>query len=136
MVQIRGREIGREEFRKYIVGQEPFHAVEIISDSPESDSATDAQNIGFIARRDNWQGQIATLSQQVKDMDGDKQAWVARATTAEDGLAQSMKAYDAAQKEIKDLKAQLAVQSDDTKLLNSFGEVLQKLIARIGMKRP
>lgn len=37
-------------------------------------------------------------------------------------------------KEIKELNTQLALQSDDTKLLNSFGEVVKKLIVRFGLK--
>ena len=37
--------------------------------------------------------------------------------------------------QIKDLSAKLAVQSDDTVLLNGFGEWLQKLIARLGVKK-
>lgn len=38
-------------------------------------------------------------------------------------------------KENKELKAQLAVQTDDTKLLNGFGEWLQKIITRLGVKK-
>ncbi len=37
-------------------------------------------------------------------------------------------------KQIADLKSQLAVQSEDTQLLNGFGEFLRKLITRLGLK--
>lgn len=37
--------------------------------------------------------------------------------------------------QIKDLTAKLSVQTDDTKLLNGFGEWLQKLIIRLGVKK-
>lgn len=37
--------------------------------------------------------------------------------------------------QIADLTAKLATQTDDTKLLNGFGEWLQKLIARLGVKK-
>jgi hypothetical protein len=50
-----------------------------------------------------------------------------RADVAEKTLAE-------ANKEIDRLKAQLAVQSDDTQLLNGFGEALRKLIVRLGLK--
>jgi hypothetical protein len=38
-------------------------------------------------------------------------------------------------KQIRELQAQVAVQSDDTKLLNGFGEWLQKIIVRLGVKK-
>lgn len=50
-----------------------------------------------------------------------------RADVAEKSLAE-------ANKEIDRLKAQLAIQSDDTQLLNGFGETLRKLIVRLGLK--
>lgn len=50
-----------------------------------------------------------------------------RAEVAEKTLAE-------ANKEIDRLKAQLAIQSDDTQLLNGFGETLRKLIIRLGLK--
>jgi len=46
-----------------------------------------------------------------------------------------LKIVDIKQKEIDRLNAQLAIQSDDTNLLNSFGELLAKLIARLGVKK-
>lgn len=69
MYQIRGRHISREEFEKYAVGNEFLRWVEAVSDNPEADAATQAQEIGQTAVRDNWQGQIANLSTQLRTKD-------------------------------------------------------------------
>lgn len=61
MVDLRGRQLTRDEFRKFIVGQTWLKAVEIIQDSPEAQATRRAQEIGVVAIRDNWQGQIETL---------------------------------------------------------------------------
>lgn len=68
MDQMRNRGISQAEFEKNFVGTEPFRMVEIISDSPEADQATADQKLGALARRDNWQGQIYGLLDQVKDL--------------------------------------------------------------------
>jgi hypothetical protein len=60
-VQIRGREASREEFRNAAVGQTWLRAMEVLSDSSEADAATNAQAVGAVAVRDNWQGQIESL---------------------------------------------------------------------------
>lgn len=67
------------------------------------------------------------LAAQIKAKDVQIAALTKRADVAEKSLAE-------ANKEIDRLKAQLAIQSDDTQLLNSMGEVFKKLIARWGMK--
>lgn len=66
--RLRGRQLSREEFRQHLVGKSDLTAIEILSDDPEADKAQDAQNLGFIAIRDNWEGQIKTLQQQLKDV--------------------------------------------------------------------
>ncbi len=43
MVQIRNRQITREEFRKNFVGADAFRMVEVVSDHPEADRATALQ---------------------------------------------------------------------------------------------
>ena len=43
MVQIRGRTLSRDEFRKNFVGVDDFHMIEILSDNPEADEATAPQ---------------------------------------------------------------------------------------------
>lgn len=70
MIQIRGRDLSREEFRKNFVGVEVFRMIEVLSDDKEADMATDWQNWGKIAKTDNWQGQIYGLQDTVKARDG------------------------------------------------------------------
>jgi hypothetical protein len=67
------------------------------------------------------------LTAQIKAKDVQIATLTKRADVAEKSLAE-------ANKEITSLKAQLAIQSDDTQLLNSMGEVFKKLIARWGVK--
>lgn len=66
MIQIRGRGMSRDEFRKNFVGTEIFHMVEILSDSGEADTATQAQTVGQLAIKDNWQQQIYGLQDALK----------------------------------------------------------------------
>lgn len=65
-LQVRGRELSREEFRTYLVGQTDLRAVEILSDDAEADQALHAQQVGQVAVRDNWQGQIYDLQDKLK----------------------------------------------------------------------
>lgn len=58
MVAIRGREISREEFNKNFVGSTDLHMLEVMLDHPEADQATEYQNIGRMAKNDQWQQQI------------------------------------------------------------------------------
>lgn len=67
-LQLRGRELSREEFRKFIVGRTDLQAVETLSDDVEADRAQGWQNLGQLATKDNWQGQIYTLQAQVKGL--------------------------------------------------------------------
>jgi hypothetical protein len=55
---IRGRQLSRAEFSKYIAGQTPTRALEILEDDPEAAAAANALTTGQVAVRDNWQGQI------------------------------------------------------------------------------
>lgn len=68
MLQIRGRDLSRSEFVGGAVGAEFLHWIEAVSDHPEADAAYNAQNVGQVAVRDDWQGQIGSLQQQVKDL--------------------------------------------------------------------
>lgn len=64
--QIRGRSATRDEFRTAAVGQNWLKAMEILSDDPEADRAQEAQNVGQIAIRDNWQSQIESLQKKLE----------------------------------------------------------------------
>ena len=64
--QVRGRQSSREEFRKFLVGQSDLRVVEILSDDPEATRTQEAQVVGQLAVKDNWQGQIYKLQDQLK----------------------------------------------------------------------
>jgi len=63
---VRGRQLSREEFRKFLVGKSDLNVVEILSDDPEADRTQQAQEVGQLAIRDNWQGQIYSLQDALK----------------------------------------------------------------------
>ena len=63
---VRGRQLSRAEFRQHIVGKSDLTAVEILSDDPEADRTQQAQEVGQLAIRDNWQQQIYNLQDQLK----------------------------------------------------------------------
>lgn len=136
MMQVRGREMSRDEFRKNIVGVSDLVAVERISDNPESDRATEWQNVGRLAVQDKWQQQIYDLTSRVNQLSGEVKGL---AQTINEKQAEISSLQDKAadlEKENKELKAQLATcGGDDTELLNSFGEILRKIIARLGVKK-
>lgn len=102
---IRGRDLDRNVFKSF-VGQDFLHFVEVCEDDQEAQTVSNWQNVGKTAVNEDWQGQITTLNNQVKVL----------------------------QKQIKDLEAQLALQSEDTKNLNKLGEALQWFVKRIGLK--
>lgn len=66
--RLRGRQLTREEFRIHLVGKTDLRAIEILSDDPEADRIQEAQNVGVVALRDNWQGQIGTLQGQLSEV--------------------------------------------------------------------
>lgn len=75
MALLRGRDVNgvgfsREEFRNNFVGHTVLQMLEAMSDDPEANRAHDWMHIGYVATRDNWEGQIHTLSDQVKARDG------------------------------------------------------------------
>jgi hypothetical protein len=119
MYQIRGRHASRSELDQF-VGKDSLHMLEAISDNPEADDATKSQEVGKQARQDDWPGQINTLLARVDEV-----------TKIADTRKTQM---DDMQKQIDTLKAQVAVQSNDTQLLNSFGKALLPLLIRLGIK--
>lgn len=66
--QVRGRQLSRTEFERFLVGQSDLRVVEILSDDPEADRALEAQRVGQLAIKDNWQGQIYSLVAQVNEL--------------------------------------------------------------------
>lgn len=142
MMQVRGRGMTRDEFRKNIVGVSDLTAVERISDNAESDRATDAQQWA-LANRATVEKRIVELQRMLEDLDkrvkeqasqllgltqtvNEKQAEISSLQDANADLA----------KENAELKALLATcgDSEDTEWLNKFGVALRWLIQRLGIK--
>jgi len=117
--QVRGRELTRAEFSKYIAGKSDLRAVEILSDDPEADVAQNWQNVGRVAVQDNWNGQITTLQNQVQDKDSQ--------------ISDLNIQLGNKDKEIADLKANVG-NGEDTTQLNALGSVLRWLLVRLGIK--
>ncbi|MBA3678590.1 hypothetical protein H0W80_00080 [Candidatus Saccharibacteria bacterium] len=111
-LQIRGRALDRGTFNAF-VGKGWLTFIEALSDDQEANDHEAAATLGAVARRDNWQQQIYTLQDQNKVLQGQ---------------------VDSLAKQVKELQAQIGTQTDDTKLLNGFGEILTKLIIRLGLK--
>lgn len=146
-IRIRGREPSRQEFINAAVGQTWLRAIEILVDgSSEADDAQHAQEIGQVAIRDNWPGQIAGLQTQLDSMNktiNELNQTVAAITT--DTKATKQQLQDALSKvgaltgdlevahdKIKDLEIKPA---EDTKLLDGFGEWVGKLLVRLKLKK-
>lgn len=66
--QLRGRSLTRNEFRKHIVGKTDLKAIELLSDDPEATRTQEIQNVGVVAVRDNWSGQIKRLKTEKDKM--------------------------------------------------------------------
>ena len=118
-MQVRGRQLSREEFRKYIVGKTDLQAVEILSDDPEADQAQHWQDVGRNAVKDRWDKQIYDLQKQVRDLS-------TRPTRAElDALQQKA---DSLAKSLEEAQKQ---RTEDTELLDQTGNWLTKLFNRL-----
>lgn len=136
MLQVRGRNMTRDEFRKNIVGVSDLTAVERISDNPESDRATEAQQWA-LANRASVEKRIVDLQKMVETQSaqiiGLNQTIKDKQLVIDDlkGQVASLR------KENDQLRAQLAAagSNEDTELLNNFGSLLAKLIARLGLKK-
>lgn len=121
-LKLRGRALDRNIFNQLVASRTSWlRYIEILSDDPEAQARQQDATVGQVARRDNWEGQIHTLVQQFTD----SQKQVAELTETTKKL----------QTTVEELTAKLATQSDDTKLLNGFGELLSKLIIRMGLKK-
>ncbi len=126
MQNIRGRQMTREEFRKNFVGQTHLRMLEAMLDDPEADKATDFQQWA-LANRASIEKRVIDLQNMVADLDKKLKA-------SSENVAAITKANEELNAKVKNLESQLAVQSDDTQLLNGFGEFLRKMITRLGLK--
>lgn len=109
-IQLLGSEFPRKDFGAW-VGQDTLKFIEAVSDNP---IASQRGNIATVAIRDKWDQQIYDLQAQVRA---------------------SNENVTKLQTQVKDLSEKVSTQSDDTKLLNGFGEFLSKLIIRLGLKK-
>jgi septal ring factor EnvC (AmiA/AmiB activator) len=126
MQNIRGRQMTREEFRKNFVGRSHLTMLEAMLDDPEADKATDFQQWA-LTNRTSITKQVTDQATQIKDL----QTQTTNLATQIKSLTETVASKG---QEIIDLKAKLAVQSEDTQLLNGFGEFLRKMITRLGLK--
>lgn len=134
--QIRGRQLSREEFNKFLVGKTDLQAIEILSDDAEADRALQAQRVGQLAIKDDWQGQIYRLIAQVNDLNTrptKAQLDTLKAQVSE--LSSNVELANVkAENALKELKEAQAKQSEDTKLLDEAGSWLTKLFNRLFKK--
>jgi uncharacterized coiled-coil protein SlyX len=142
MLQVRGRTMTRDEFRKSIVGVSDLTAIERISDDVESDRATDAQ-MWAIANRASVEKRIVDLQASVASLDKRLAEQSAQLLALSQTINEKNAEISGLQDQVvqlteenKELKAQLATSGngDDTELLNSIGQLLRKFIERIGLK--
>ena len=126
MQNIRGRQMTREEFRKNFVGRSHLTMLEAMLDNPEADKATDYQQWA-LTNRASIEKRVIDLQNMVADLDKKLKA-------SSENVAALTKANEELNTKVKNLESQLAVQSEDTQLLNGFGEFLRKLITRLGLK--
>lgn len=94
-----------------------------------------SQNSNLVAERDRLAVANAELTKTVSRLNGEV---IGLAQTVKEKQAEINTLQDQVvdlEKENKELKAQLATcGGDDTELLNSFGQILRKLIERLGLK--
>lgn len=84
----------------------------------------------------NAQNSVKTLQSQVATLNSKVAQLTTQITTLTNQVNQLNVTVSAKDKEIATLKAQVATggNSEDTALLNGFGEFLRKLIVRLGLK--
>ena len=134
--QIRGRQLSRTEFNKFLAGQTDLKAIEILSDDPEADRALEAQKLGQLAIKDDWQGQIYRLIAQVNDLN--TRPTKAQLEALQGKLNEMGASIDLANKKaenaLKELEETKAKQTADTELLDNAGNWLSKLWNRLFKK--
>lgn len=127
---IRGRDLSRETFNSF-VGQDFLHFVEACSDDPEADRVQGWQNLGAVAARDDWQGQINRLTEQLNGRPT-KEDLAAAQKAAADLQAQIQAANDkaaAAEKKAAEMEVEhIESQKAGNAFLLWLGEQIKKLI--------
>lgn len=140
-IQTLGRPLGRDTFNN-LIGWDTLKVIELFSDHPEAVVAQHAQEVGQVAVRDNWEGQINTLRSQVAERDkqtADLQTQTGVLSKQIEDIKQQLdelvKTSQLKDKEIADLKSKLATQGEDTVQLNKIGEILRWAVKRFGTSK-
>lgn len=139
----RGRQLSRPEFDKYIAGLSGTSATEVLGDNPEADQTAADITLGQLARKDNWQGQIYSLVDQVNALSkrptteqlaqaqADAEALRVSVTTATTESAQAKAEAEKLRKEIKELEDEKAKdQETGNAFLRWLGDQLNKILGR------
>jgi septal ring factor EnvC (AmiA/AmiB activator) len=131
-LRTRGRELSRLEFRTHIVNRTPLNAVEILSDDPEADAFlalglwAKANKVAIEKRVADMQTTINELGKRPTQAQLD--ALNKQVETLQDGI---VTATDKATQIEKELAAERAQRSEDSKLLDEGGSFLARLWARL-----
>lgn len=83
---IRGRDMGAGEFEPW-VGQDFLHLVEALEDNPETDQNIADGDLGRVARKDDWQGQIKSLQDRLSAAEVDGTNWKTHSAELEKKIA-------------------------------------------------
>lgn len=131
-MQVLGAPLGRDTFAQ-LVGKDTLTVIEIFSDHPNAPVVQNWQDVGQVAVRDNWQGQINNLVQQVNELN--KRPTQEQLDALGKQAEELKKTAEAAQKladdNAKKLEEAQAKASEDTKLLDETGNWLMKLFKRL-----
>lgn len=139
----RGRELSRAEFSKFIAGRNGTTATEILGDNPEADQTAADIRLGQLARKDNWQGQIYTLLDQVKALGSrptaeERDALLKQVTDLQTKSESAVQESEQAKAEAKAIREEIkrleAEKAKDEETGNAFkrwiGDQLNKLLGR------
>ena len=130
-MRTRGRQISRDEFRKFIVGVSDLRAVEILSDDPEAAVAQNWQNVGRQAVKDKWDQQIYSLQDALKKSNTALEA--AKSSDAVKGdlekqLAAQIKDNEKLAKQVTDLNVEKeTANATGNAVIRWLGELFNKL---------
>lgn len=114
-----GRKLTRNEFRISFVGRDKAEAQTVIHQSAET---------GAYA-------QLAADGKKLPSVQGELTKSRAETVQVKSQLAEKDKQIAAQSKEISELLAQVALQSEDTTNLNALGQALQWFVARVGLNK-
>lgn len=110
--EVRGRTLGRDEFRAAAVGRSWLQAIEILCDDAEADRTQQAQSLGQLAQQQGWQDQLATLSNTINSQNTTITDLTTKLTDASTTAQEKQKALTEALTKIASDNADLATTHD------------------------